>query len=36
MEKGGAYLERVTDAIADLLHDLAVADLDDLYVDPDA
>ncbi|PSQ72211.1 MAG: hypothetical protein BRD31_01475 [Bacteroidetes bacterium QH_2_64_26] len=27
---------RVTDAIADMLHDLAVADLDDLYVDPDA
>ena len=26
---------RVTDAITDLLHDLA-ADLDDLYVDPDA
>jgi len=26
----------VTDAIADLLHDLAVADLDDFYVDPDA
>jgi len=35
-EKGEAYLERVTDAIADLLHDLAAADLDDLYVDPDA
>jgi creatinine amidohydrolase len=35
-EKGEAYLDRVSDAIADLLRDLAAADLDDLYADPDA
>jgi creatinine amidohydrolase len=35
-EKGKAYLDRVTDAIADLLRDLDAADLDDLYREPDA
>lgn len=34
-EKGEAYLDRVTDALSDLLRDLAEADLEDLYVDPD-
>lgn len=35
-EKGEAYLDRVSDAIADLPRDLGAADLNDLYVDPDA
>lgn len=34
-EKGVAYLDQVTEAIADLLRDLAAAEMDDLYVDPD-
>ncbi|MFB6098475.1 MAG: creatininase family protein [Salinibacter sp.] len=32
-EKGEAYLDEVTDAVADLLRDLSAADLDDLYTD---
>ncbi|MFB6271521.1 MAG: creatininase family protein [Salinibacter sp.] len=33
--KGEAYLDRVTEAIAHLLRDVATADLNDLYVDPE-